>query len=137
MDSQTPIRLLKSETLLPANILDVQYYQTFEFGLMEYIVVQNDMFEDINDENTFWIFFSEEADDFFYDHSENRKPSQLHPEFLFIMKEYVKKSFVDKNSVLSKLFGQRKQEWETNHSEGEIAALRYEAMMRFVKNITK
>ena len=96
MDSQTPIRLLKSETLLPANILDVQYYQTFEFGLMEYIVVQNDMFEDINDENTFWIFFSEEADDFFYDHSENRKPSQLHPEFLFIMKEYVKKSFADK-----------------------------------------
>jgi len=35
---------------------------------MEYIVVQNDMFEDINDENTFWIFFSEEAEDyeFFY-----------------------------------------------------------------------
>lgn len=125
MDSQTPIRLLKSETLLPANILDVQYYQTFEFGLMEYIVVQNDMFEDINDENTFWIFFSEEADDFFYDHSENRKPSQLHPEFLFIMKEYVKKSFADKKSVLSKLFEQRKQEWETNHSEDEIAALRH------------
>ena len=125
MDSQTPIRLLKSETLLPANILDVQYYQTFEFGLMEYIVVQNDMFEDINDENTFWIFFSEEADDFFYDHSENRKPSQLHPEFLFIMKEYVKKSFADKKSVLSKLFEQRKQEWETNHSADEIAALRH------------
>ena len=137
MDNQSPIRLLKSETLLPANILDVQYYQTFEFGLMEYIVVQNDMFEDINDDNTFWIFFSEDAEDFFYDHSENSKPSQLHPEFLFVMKQYVKKSFADKNSELSKLFAQRKQEWESNHSEGEVAALRTEAMLHFAKTITK
>ena len=137
MDNQAPIRLLKNETLLPANILDVQYYQTFEFGLMEYIIVQNDMFEDINDENTFWIFFSEGAEDFFYDHSENRKLAHLHPEFLCIMKEYVKKSFADKESVLSKLFKQRKQEWESNHSEGEVEAFRSEAMQRFAKNITK
>ena len=53
------------------------------------------------------------------------------------MKEYVKKSFAEKNLVLSKLFEQRKQEWETNHSEDEVTALRYEAMMRFVKNLTK
>lgn len=136
-NNQKPIRLLKAETSLPANILDVQYYKTFEFGLMEYIVVQNDMFEDINDDNTFWIFFSEEAEDYFYDHSDNRKPSHLHPEFLYLMKEYVKKSFADKNSVLSKLFEQRKQEWESNHSDGEVAALRSEAMLRFVKNIAK
>ena len=137
MENQTPIRLLKEETLLPANILDVQYYKTFEFGLMKYIVVQNDMFEDINDDHTFWVFFSEDADDLFYDHSENRKPAQLHPEFLYIMKEYVKKSYADKDSVLSKLFEQRKQEWESNHSEDEVVALRSEAMLRFAKTITK
>ena len=137
MDNQTPIRLLKEETLLPANILDVQYYKTFEFGLMEYIVVQNDMFEDINDDHTFWIFFSEDADDLFYDHSDKRICSQLHPKFVDIMKEYVKKSYADKNSVLSKLFEQRKQEWESNYSEDEVVALRSEAMLRFAKTITK
>lgn len=137
MDNQAPIRLLKTETLLPANILDVQYYKTFEFGLMKYIVVQNDMFEDINDDHTFCIFFSEDADDLLYDYSDKRICSQLHPEFVDIMKEYVKKSYADKTSVLSKLFEQRKQEWESNHSDDEVAALRSEAMLRFAKNIIK
>ena len=137
MNNNEPIQLLRSETNLPANILDVQYYQTFEFGLLEYIVVQNDMFEDINYENTFWILFTEKAEDIFYDHSENRKLCHLHPEFLYIMKEYVKKSYADKDSVLSKLFEQRKQEWEHDHSEAEVLALRTEGMIRFIKNITK
>ena len=53
------------------------------------------------------------------------------------MKQYVKKSFADKNSELSKLFEQRKHEWESNHSEGEVATLRTEAMLRFAKTITK
>ena len=119
MNNNEPIQLLRSETNLPANILDVQYYQTFEFGLLEYIVVQNDMFEDINYENTFWILFTEKAEDIFYDHSDTKKLSHLHPEFLYIMKEYVKKSYADKNSVLSKLFEQRKQEWKSEHSKGE------------------
>ena len=119
MNNNEPIQLLRSETKLPANILDVQYYKTFEFGLLEYIVVQNDMFEDINYENTFWILFTEKAEDIFYDHSDTKKLSHLHPEFLYIMKEYVKKSYADKNSVLSKLFEQRKQEWKSEHSKGE------------------
>lgn len=119
MNNNEPIQLLRSETNLPANILDVQYYQTFEFGLLEYIVVQNDMFEDINYENTFWILFTEKAEDIFYDHSDTKKLSHLHPEFLYIMKEYVKKSYADKDSVLSKLFEQRKQEWKSEHSKGE------------------
>ena len=48
MNNNEHFQLLRFETNLPANILDVQYYQTFEFGLLEYIVVQNDMFDDIN-----------------------------------------------------------------------------------------
>ena len=67
MDTQSPIRLFKSKTGLPANILDIQYYKTFEFGLMEYIIVQNDTNEEINDENSFWIYFTEEAEDIFYE----------------------------------------------------------------------
>ncbi|MBR4791374.1 MAG: hypothetical protein IK024_10825 [Treponema sp.] len=120
MNNNEPIQLLRSETKLPANILDVQYYKTFEFGLLEYIVVQNDMFDDINYENTFWILFTEKAEDIFYDHSDSRKLSHLHSEFLYIMKEYVKKSYADKDSVLSKLFEQCKQEWAREHSEEEI-----------------
>ena len=77
------------------------------------------MFEDINYENTFWILFTEKAEDIFYDHSDTKKLSHLHPEFLYIMKEYVKKSYADKDSVLSKLFEQRKQEWKSEHSKGE------------------
>ena len=135
MNNNEPIQLLRSETNLPANILDVQYYQTFEFGLLEYIVVQNDMFEDINYENTFWILFTENAEDIFYDHSDTRKLCHLHPEFLYIMKEYVKKSYADKDSVLSKLFEQRKQEWKSEHSKGEIKALRNEAIVRYITSI--
>ena len=135
MNNNEPFQLLRSETNLPANILDVQYYKTFEFGLFEYIIVQNDMFEEINYENTFWILFTENAEDVFYDHSENKKLSHLHPEFLYIMKEYVKKSYADKDSVLSKLFEQRKQEWEQEHSREEVAALRNEAIIRFIKSI--
>ena len=137
LDEQKPIRLLKLETLLPANILDVQYYQTFEFGLMQYIVVQNDMFEDINDKHTFWIFFTEEAEDLFYDYSDKRISAQLHPEFVDIMKDYVKKAFADKNSVLAKLFEQRKQEWESKHPKEETDFLRREAMIRFEKAMSK
>ncbi len=109
MEKQQPIPLLKSETGLPANILDVRYYFTAELGMMIYVDVQNNTDEELNDKNAFYLFFTEEADDFFYTPGE---PDSLSEEDFNKMKEYVKKSYADKNSLLAKLFEQRKQEWE-------------------------
>lgn len=114
MDNQVPIRLLKSETDLPANILDVQYYFTVEFGMMIYIVVQNDTLEELNEKKSFWLCFTEDADDFFYTPG---KPDSLLEEDFNAMKDYVEKSYADKNSLLAKLFEQRKQEWESENPE--------------------
>lgn len=114
MDNQVPIRLLKSETGLPANILDVQYYCTAEFGMMIYIVVQNDSLKELNEKKSFWLFFTEDADDFFYTPG---KPDSLSEEDFNTMKDYVKKSYADKNSILAKLFEQRKKEWEATNPE--------------------
>ncbi|EID84128.1 hypothetical protein MSI_24220 [Treponema sp. JC4] len=114
MDNQVPIRLLKSETGLPANILDVQYYFTVEFGMMIYIVVQNDTLEELNEKKSFWLFFTEDADDFFYTPGE---PDSLSEKDFNKMKDYVKKSYADNNSLLAKLFEQRKKEWEAENPE--------------------
>ena len=56
-----PIRLLKSETGLAANILNVEYWVSLELGTCQYIEVQNDTAEEIHQENSFWILFDEKA----------------------------------------------------------------------------
>ena len=137
MDTQSPIRLFKSKTGLPANILDIQYYKTFESGLMEYIIVQNDTNEEINDENSFWIYFTEEAEDIFYEDTRIYKGPALSKDDFNTIKNYVKKSYADKDSVLSKLFERRKQEWEKNHSDEEVNAIRWASMARFAKSVNK
>ena len=109
MENQQPMHLLKSETGLPANILDVCYYFTAEFGMMIYVDVQNNTEEELNDKNSFSLFFTEEADDFFYTPGE---PNSLSEEDFNKMKDYVKRSYADKDSLLAKLFEQCKQEWE-------------------------
>jgi hypothetical protein len=105
-----PIRLMKSETGLPVNILDVQYYVTAEFGLMQYIEIQRDTNIELNEEHSEWIFFSEEAEVLSVDIF--GRPSVLSGDVLNVMKEYVKKSYHDNNSLLSKYFEQRRREWE-------------------------
>ena len=106
MDNQVPIRLLKSEIGLPANILDVKYYFTTEFGMMIYIEVQNDTLEDVNENKSFWLFFTEDADDFFYMPGES---DSLSEEDFNKMKEYVKKSYADQTSVLAKFLNNEKR----------------------------
>lgn len=130
MDTQSPIRLFKSKTGLPANILDIQYYKTFEFGLMEYIIVQNDTNEEINDEKSFWIFFTDKAEELFYVPS---KGASLSDGEFNMMRTYVKKSFANNKSVLAKLFECRKQEWEKSHSDEEVNSICWASMARFAK----
>lgn len=51
--------LLKSQTGLPANIIDIQKYFTAEFGPMQYAEVQNNSNDELEEVNCFWILFSE------------------------------------------------------------------------------
>lgn len=109
LKNQKPIRLLKAQTGLPANIVNIQYYCTVEFGLLAYIEVQNDTKDELNEEHPEWIFFSENAEIFSTDIFKIQP--KLSVDVLNIIKDYVKKSYADKNSILYKLFEQRKHEW--------------------------
>ena len=105
---QKHLRLMKYETGLPVNIVNVQYYVTAEFGLMQYIEVQCNTNDELNEEQPEWIFFSEEAEVLSVDIFGGT--SDLPDDVLNVMKEYVKKSYKDKNSLLYKYFEQRRRE---------------------------
>ena len=48
-----PFRLLKSDTGLPANIVNVEYWVSLELGTWQYIEVQNDTTDEVHQENSF------------------------------------------------------------------------------------
>lgn len=106
-----PKRLLKSETQLPVNIVDVVYSLSFEWGEMRYIAVQNDTADELHEDDEIWIFFDENAGGFF---DEDFSDSQLPPEALQTMRDFVRSSFRDENSLLYKLMKARQAEWEAH-----------------------
>ena len=59
---RSPERLLKAETGLPINIVNVVYDFSFELGLMEYIEIQINTDNEINDERGEIFFFTENAE---------------------------------------------------------------------------
>ena len=58
-EKRKKITLLKSQTGLPANIIDIQKYFTAEFGPMQYAEVQNNSNDEVEEDNYFWIMFSD------------------------------------------------------------------------------
>lgn len=115
-------RLLKSETNLPANIVDVVYSLSLEFGEMRYIEVQNDTDDELHDDGAIWILFDEKANGVF---GEDFSDSNLSPDVLESMRDFVRSSFRDENSLLHKLMKERKAEWEENakaYKEKRIAS---------------
>lgn len=109
-EKQKYLRLMKYETGLPVNIVNVQYYVTAEFGLMQFIEVQCNTNDELNEEQPEWIFFSEEAEVLSVDIFGGT--SDLPDDVLNVMKEYVKKSNKDKNSLLYKYFEQSRRKGE-------------------------
>jgi hypothetical protein len=100
-----PVRLLKVETGLPVNILNVTYGVSFEIGLIEWVEVQTNTNDEI-DENNYEIFwFNENAETVLGN-------SNMTTELLTIVQDYIKKSYADENSLLYKTMQKRKEEWE-------------------------
>ncbi len=103
------LRLMKSQTELPVNIVDVFYSECLEFGILSGIETQCDANDELNEENTEIILFTENAETL----SELwGSPQKLPDEILLQMKDYVKKSYGDKESTLFKLLEKRKAEWQ-------------------------
>lgn len=109
-----PIRLLKAETGLPANILNVNYSVSLEFGVWKYIEVQDDTSDELHEENQFWIFFNEDAN---LDISTDEEKRGLPKEELEKMRDFVRKSFADKTSPLSLIMSAREKEWNEDVKE--------------------
>ena len=103
------LRLMKNQTGLPVNIVDVFYSECLEFGILSGIEIQCDASDELNEENTEIILFTENAETLseLWD-----SPQKLPDEILLQMKDYVKKSYGDKESTLFKLLEKRKAEWQ-------------------------
>lgn len=103
------LRLMKSQTELSVNIVDVFYSECLEFGILSGIEIQCDANDELNEENTEIILFTENAETL----SELwGSPQKLPDEILLQMKDYVKKSYGDKESTLFKLLEKKKAEWQ-------------------------
>lgn len=100
-----PVRLLKAETGLPVNIVNVVHSFSFELGLLEYIEIQTNTNDEIDDKNSEMILFTKNAETLFAD-------SDVPSEILNPVQEYVKQSYSDKNSLLYKTMQKRKAEWD-------------------------
>lgn len=99
-----PVHLLKAETGLPVNIVNVVHSVSFELGLLEYIEIQTNTNDEIDDKNSEMILFTENAETLF-------EQSNVAVEILNPVQEYVKQSYSDKNSLLYKTMQKRKAEW--------------------------
>lgn len=102
-----PVRFLKADTGLPVNILNVVYGVSFEFGLIEWIEVQTNTKDKIDENNYELFWFTENAETIGED-------SDMPAKLLEIVQEYIKKSYADKNSLLYKTMQKRKEEWESD-----------------------
>ena len=104
---RAPVRLLKAETGLPVNIINVTYGLSFELGLIEWIKVQTNTKDAIDDNNYEIFWFTENAETIF-------EQTEMPAELLKIVQDYIKKSYADKNSLLYKTMQKRKEEWESD-----------------------
>ena len=104
--TRPPVRLLKAQTGLPVNIVNVIYGKSFELGLLEQIEVQINTSDDIDEKNTEIFWFSENAETLL---EESDMPSEL----LSVVQDYIKKSYTDQNSLIYKTMQARKEEWDS------------------------
>lgn len=111
---RSPVGLLKAETGLPVNIINVVYEFSFEFGLMEYIEIQTNTDNEINDERCEIFFFTDKAESL----SELCGLKICLPsEIITTVQNYIKKSYSDENSLLFTTMQKRKIEWEKDHKK--------------------
>ncbi|WP_022932134.1 hypothetical protein [Treponema bryantii] len=102
-----PVRLLKAETGLPVNIINITYGVSFELGLTEWIKVQTNTNDQIDDKNYEIFWFTENAETIL---EQTEMPDNL----LEIVQEYIKKSYADEKSLLYTTMQKRKEEWESD-----------------------
>ena len=110
-ESFPPVRLLKAETGLPVNILNVVYSVSLEFGVWRYIEFQGNTEDNICEEKSFAVSFDDDASlfpvcDAFYT---NELP--ISEKDFNTVCNYVKTAYADPNSQLNNLMKQREAEW--------------------------
>ena len=104
-----PIHILKSETGLPVNVLDVEYSVTLEWGMWALIKFQNNTADEIDDSNSFELYFDENANLFpVYDLCD----ILISEDDFHAVQDFVKKSAADETSRLNILMKERKAQWE-------------------------
>ena len=81
---RVPVRLLKAENGLPVNIINVTYGLSFELGLIEWIKVQTNTKDAIDDNNYEIFWFTENAETIF-------EQTEMPAELLKIVQDYIKK----------------------------------------------
>ena len=102
-----PVRLLKAETGLPVNIINITYGVSFELGLIEWIKVQTNTNDQIDDKNYEIFWFTENAETIL-------EQTEMPDDLLEIVQEYIKKSYADEKSLLYTTMQKRKEEWESD-----------------------
>lgn len=102
-----PVRLLKAETGLPVNIINITYGVSFELGLIEWIKVQTNTNDQIDDKNYEIFWFTENAETIL-------EQTEMQDDLLEIVQEYIKKSYADEKSLLYTTMQKRKEEWESD-----------------------
>lgn len=102
-----PVRLLKAETGLPVNIINITYGVSFELGLTEWIKVQTNTNDQIDDKNYEIFWFTENAETIL-------EQTEMPDDLLEIVQEYIKKSYADEKSLLYTTMQKRKEEWESD-----------------------
>ena len=102
-----PVSFLKAETGLPVNIINVTYGISFELGLIEWIKVQTNTNDAIDDNNCEIFWFTENPETIL-------EQTDMPADLLDIVQAYIKKSYADENSLLYKTMQKRKEEWKND-----------------------
>ena len=104
-EAPPPARILKAQTALPVNILDVEYWVSLELGRWQLVKFQNNTADEIDDTVFFELYFDEDAAVF---------PTGEMDDFLIgeddfhAVQDFVKKSVADEKSALSVLMKERR-----------------------------
>ena len=105
--TRPPVRLLKAQTGLPVNIVNVIYGKSFELGLLEQIEVQINTSDDIDEKNTEIFWFSENAETLL-------EESDMQSELLSVVQDSNKKTYTDQHCLIYKTMQARKEEWDSD-----------------------
>ena len=116
-DPHPPVRLLKRETSLPANILDVSHTRSFEWGVQDWVEVQCDNRDEIPDDGRGFLLFvdvDETDTEKVITYEQGTECADLSPDEIAKIRRYVAQSMTDGSSLLRRTFERVREQWEAD-----------------------